>query len=137
MRSRPASAKNPDSYILDLCARNPNLLVPHWLIASFMYYVEDNPLLSDATFDAIVTQLGDQWDTVEHRHKFLIKRDMLKSGFYITDYPLIVQGAANALRRELAATSRPSGGPSGVRVKRLGASGPAQRTATEHRPRGN
>ncbi len=89
-----------DAYVLALCKANPNLLVPHWLIASFMYYVEDNPILADATFDAIVRDLGDQWDMVEHRHKHLIDRGMLKSGFYLQpeDYPGIVKGAASALR---------------------------------------
>lgn len=71
------------------------MLVPHFLIHSWLYYVADTPVIGDATFDALVQMLGDQWDAVEHRHKVLIDRSLLKSGFYLA-YPRIVEGAARS-----------------------------------------
>ena len=93
---------NPDSYVLGLVGRKPNLLVPHFLIHSWLYYVADQPLIQDATFDHLVVQLDARWDSIEHPHKALIDRSLLKSGFYLA-YPSIVEHSAAALREMLNA----------------------------------
>lgn len=95
---------NPDSYVLGLVGRNVNLLVPHFLIHSWLYYVADHPIIQDATFDHLVVQLEANWDRIEHPHKALIDRSLLKSGFYLS-YPTIVEGAARALMRRLQVPS--------------------------------
>ncbi|OYU49827.1 MAG: hypothetical protein CFE31_05640 [Rhizobiales bacterium PAR1] len=51
--------------------------------------------------DEIVKRLGAGWDSIEHRHKGLLDREFLKSGFHITAYPEIVKGAAVSLLRQL------------------------------------
>lgn len=88
--------------MLGLVGRNPNLLVPHFLIHSWLYYVADHPIIQDATFDHLVAQLEARWDSIEHPHKALIDRSLLKSGFYLA-YPSIVEHSAAALRRMLNA----------------------------------
>lgn len=93
---------NPDSYVLGLVGRKPGLLVPHFLIHSWLYYVADHPLIQDATFDHLVKLLDEKWDRIEHPHKALIDRSLLKSGFYLA-YPSIVEPAARALAVKLGA----------------------------------
>jgi hypothetical protein len=83
--------------VLRLVLRNPNLLVPHYLMHSYAYYVQDDPIVSDATFDTLVVLLEDHWERIEHRHKDLLDRTLLKSGFHL-QYPSIVIGATEHLR---------------------------------------
>lgn len=82
--------------------RRPNLLVPWYLMASYAYYVEDEPILSDALYDSICTRLDDEWDTIVHAHKHKIDRSALSAGtgFQMKqeDYPSIVKGAIGDLR---------------------------------------
>lgn len=92
----------PDEYVRGLCAKVPNLLIPHFLIHSWLYYVADQPIISDSTFDWIVSELDARWDTVDHPHKGLIDRGVLKSGFYL-EYPTIVEHSAGALSRLFSA----------------------------------
>jgi hypothetical protein len=94
-----------DKYVLGLVTKNPNLLVPHFLIHSYLYYVADAPIIEDATFDVLVKRLGEEWEAVEHPHKHLIDRDLLKTGFYL-EYPGIVRGAAEWLLVEFAKGKR-------------------------------
>lgn len=98
------SASSPDEYVRGLIAANPEMLVPHFLIHSYLYYVEDNPIVSDACFDEIVQGLRANWKSLKHRHKALIDPSILKSGFYLK-YPGIVIGAACALLHEFSPSS--------------------------------
>lgn len=90
-----------DRYVLGLIGKNRNLLVPHFLIHSYLYYVADSPIIEDATFDIIVKRLGEEWDLVEHHHKSLIDRELLKTGYYL-HYPKIVKDAATLLWQQFA-----------------------------------
>ena len=47
---------------------NLNMLVPFYLMASYAYYEEDDPIVSDAEYDTICRMLDENWDTVEHSH---------------------------------------------------------------------
>lgn len=77
------------------------MLVPHYLMACFLYYVEDAPLLSDALFDDMSKELLARWDGIEHFHKHLISVDDLRAGTgYAIQYPARVRGAARALKRK-------------------------------------
>lgn len=87
---------SPDAYTLRLTSKSPNLLIPHFLIHSWLYYVADRPLISDATFDTLVARLEESWDGLEHRHKALIDKGLLKTGYYLS-YPSIVPHAARSL----------------------------------------
>lgn len=102
-----ARRPNPDAHVLRLVTAKPNLLVPHFILHSYLYYEKDSPVIRDETFDEIVRLLDEKWDTVEHPHKHLIDRSLLKTGFYL-QYPEIVKGAAEELTKELTGRGLPS-----------------------------
>lgn len=89
---------NLDKYCSDLTDTNPNLMVPWYLMASYAYYEQDNPILSDAVFDRLGRRLLEMYDKVEHFHKHLITVDDLKAGTYLGEYPSRIKGAIEALR---------------------------------------
>jgi hypothetical protein len=55
-----------------LASQNPNMLVPWWLMAAFMYEVENDPFLSDGCFDWLSAELFSKWDEVEHRPSSIV-----------------------------------------------------------------
>lgn len=61
------------------------------LMASYAYYLRYESLLSDECFDKMCHYLLENYDSVQHRHKHLITKDMLKAGscYNLTndDYP--------------------------------------------------
>lgn len=78
---------------------NPNMMVPWYLMASFAYYEEDNPILSDGLFDALAKRMLECWDDIDHRHKDLITTDDLEAGTLLKrDFPERVKGAVKHLR---------------------------------------
>lgn len=80
------------------------MAIPHYLMACYLYYHLDQPLLSDETFDGcLVRTLDERRGSLSHPHRDLVPWDMLKTGFDI-EYPLSVKYAALALS---AAFGRP------------------------------
>lgn len=88
--------ESPDAYVLSLVSAHPNLLIPHFLIHSYLYYVCDWPIISDATFDTLVAQLQVKWESLEHPHKHLLDVSLLKTGYYLR-YPRRTASAALSL----------------------------------------
>lgn len=89
---------SPDAYVKAIVKANPNMLVPHYLMACFLYYVMDAPILSDKLFDDMSRELLAKWDSITHWHKDLISLDDLKAGTgYAIQYPQRVRDAAIAL----------------------------------------
>lgn len=87
-----------DAYVKRIIKSNPNMLVPHYLMACFLYYVQDDPVISDALFDEMSKALLAKWDSIKHWHKDLISLDDLKAGTgYAIQYPQRVKSAATAL----------------------------------------
>jgi len=39
-----------DQYAAELFAKNQNMMVPYYLMASYAYYKEDDPIFSDSFF---------------------------------------------------------------------------------------
>lgn len=67
------------------------LLVPYYLMSSFLYYKENKQVLTDKEFDDLCFQLDDEWTKVKHPHKKLIKRSNLKAQTgYNIKFPKIV-----------------------------------------------
>lgn len=80
---------------------NHNMLVPYYLMSSYLYYKLDDCVISDGEFDDICKTLNEKWDMVEHFHKHLVIRDNLLSGtgFCLTDnvdFPNRVKNAAKS-----------------------------------------
>ena len=80
---------------------NTNQLVPYYLMSSFLYYSAHPQWVSplnDIEYDNLCKRLLDEWDSIEHPHKYLIDFESLSSGtgYYLKqdDYPSIVIGAA-------------------------------------------
>lgn len=96
---RSTPKHTPDDYVRGLIGHNANLLVPHYLMACYLYYIEDDPLITDALFDWITKRLMAEWETIEHWHKEYITWDDLVAGTgFALKYPLRVQCAAKRLR---------------------------------------
>lgn len=78
---------------------NPNMLVPYYLMYSYLYYQHNVSLVEDHEYDRVCKKILDEWDNIEHRHKSLINKDSLSAGTgYDLEYPLIVQHAALQLK---------------------------------------
>lgn len=87
-----------DQICVEITAANINMLVPWWIIAAYCYDVEDSPIISDSKFDSLVRKLDENWDTIEHEHKHLLDRSLLKSSIAIQGkYPAKAIGAAKRL----------------------------------------
>jgi hypothetical protein len=89
-----------DKLCEQLTGENQNLLVPWWLMACYAYYIEDDPILSDAAFEKLWKRLDRVWTFVQHQHKDWIDGDALQTGGYLgeADYPVRIPGAVAALR---------------------------------------
>ena len=69
-------------------------------MASYAYYVEDDPILSDHAYDHMVKKMIKEWGKIEHTHKKHLNLDDLKAGTYLGEYPTIIKGAVQSIRRK-------------------------------------
>jgi hypothetical protein len=91
-------AKTADTYVRSIVDHNANMLVPHYLMACYAYYVMDNPIISDELFDHITKRLIKEYDGLTHWHKEHITMDDLIAGTgYALVYPVRTVGAAQRL----------------------------------------
>lgn len=90
-----------DAYVRDIIGSNPNMLIPHYLMACYLYYVMDHPVISDGLFDEICQRLQREWDTITHWHKPYVDREALSAGtgFHLK-YPERTIGAARRMRAD-------------------------------------
>lgn len=72
-----------------------NLLVPKYLIHSYLYYEKDVNIISDEEFNAICKELLENFDIIEHPHKYLIDKESLRANTgYDLKYPTIAKHCA-------------------------------------------
>jgi hypothetical protein len=71
---------NLDKKAQEFIAVKPNLMIPWFLMASYLYYHENESMFSDEYYDALSKELLLKWDQVEHIHKYLIEVDDLMAG---------------------------------------------------------
>lgn len=92
---------NLDKKAKNLLEGNPNMMVPWFLMASYLYYHENESMFSDGYYDTLSKELLLKWDQVEHSHKHLIEVDDLMAGSLYKlkekDYPSMCKGAAHHL----------------------------------------
>lgn len=72
-----------------------------YLVHSYMYYILDDPVISDIEYDLLCKELLEKFDEIDyHPHKHLVSKEDLRagSGYSIRKYPQIVVNLANALR---------------------------------------
>lgn len=88
-----------DNVVRACFKKNPNTCVSFFLSASYCYYILYQSLLSDECFDGMCKWMYENWESIEHEHKFMITKEMLKcgSGYNIPydGYPLRVQNSAS------------------------------------------
>ncbi len=82
-----------------IISRNKNMAVPYYLMASYAYYEQDDPIFSDSYYDELSKLILKNYDTIEHNHKHLISTDDLEAGSYLGTYPARVIGGLDSLRR--------------------------------------
>ena len=102
-----------DSKFVRSTERNANKLVAWYLMAAYAYYVLDDPILSDATYDGLCKSLDYAWDSITHQHKHLVERPALSAATCLLaheKYPPIVVGAVMQLlaAKQSGATNMPS-----------------------------
>ena len=80
--------------------KNKNMLVPYYLMLSYLYYKDNTSLVSDEVYDNLCKTLLDKFDEVKHFHKHLIKKEALTAG---TGYDIVynsrIVSAAMALKK--------------------------------------
>lgn len=89
-----------DDYAAELFSEKINLMVPWYLMASYAYYVEDEPILSDSFFDEMGKTMIAVWDDIEHMHKHHITLDDLRAGTFLGEYPSRVPDALKSLKNQ-------------------------------------
>lgn len=78
--------------------KNKNMLIPRYLMYSYLYYEKNISLISDSEFDNICKDLLENWDNINHMHKHLISRESLEAGTgYDIEYTSMIISSANSL----------------------------------------
>ena len=88
-----------DDHAAEIFAKNINMMVPYYLMASYAYYKEDDPIFTDAFYDTLAKNMLAQWDNITHYHKAVINKDALAAGSFLGEYPSIIEGALKSLRK--------------------------------------
>jgi hypothetical protein len=79
------------------------MTVPWFILTSYTYYVEDDPVVSDACYDFIFKYMLTYWENIVHIHKDIVfaaigSKSTTGSGFAIK-YPNRIKYAVSNLRR--------------------------------------
>ena len=78
---------------------NPNMLIPYYLMFSYLYYEKNISLIDDAEFDGMCKTLLDKLDTLTHMHKHLVTKESLTAGTgYDIKYTNLIKDSAMRLR---------------------------------------
>ena len=77
--------------------KNP---IAKYLMCSYAYYKEDNPLISDQEFDDLAKFILKNYNAIDHPHKHLVTKADLEAGTYLGEYPKMVIGAVKSYRKQ-------------------------------------
>ena len=66
--------------------KNPNMLVPYYLMFSYLYYEKNVSLIEDTEVDKLCQTILEKYDIVEHMHKHLVSKEALTAG---TGYDIV------------------------------------------------
>lgn len=75
--------------------KNP---IARYLMCAYSYYEEDDPLISDYSFDMLAKCILQNYDSIQHFHKHLVTKEDLEAGTYLGEYPERVKGAVKNWR---------------------------------------
>ena len=82
--------------------RSINMSVPYYIMAAYAYYKEDDPIISDHTFDKLALLILENYDTIEHPHKKYLDKETLEAGTYLGEYPRLAIDSLKHLRKYLS-----------------------------------
>lgn len=86
---------------------NLNLTVPWYLMSSYAYYVQDDPIISDSSFDKLAKIMLENWNFIRHAHKYLITTGDLEAGsLLLREYPGRVIGAVEVIKSDVRKDGR-------------------------------
>jgi hypothetical protein len=97
--------KNPGRVLDGQCLACAELIgrppVSWFLMASYLYYIHDLPLISDGLYDNLGRALLHDFDEIEHQHQALLTKEALRAGtmhhIRADQYPLMTRAAAARL----------------------------------------
>ena len=64
----------------DVWRVNPNMLVPYYLMHSYIYYELNDSIITDYEYDELCKELKDKWEDIKHYHKHLVDVTALGAG---------------------------------------------------------
>jgi len=77
------------------------MLVPYYLMYSYLYYKKNESLISDNQYDNLCKDLLKNWDNINHIHKHLISKESLEAGTgYDLKYTSMIISAAEQFLKE-------------------------------------
>ena len=85
---------------------NPNMLIPYYLMFSYLYYEKDISLIADTEFDLLCKNLLEKYDGLKHMHKHLVNKESLTAGTgYDIKYTNMIKSSAMRLNKEILSES--------------------------------
>ena len=82
-----------------------------YLVHSYLYYILDDPVITDDEYDTLCKELLDKFDTLQHPHKHLTTKESLLAGpgYHIPSsaYPTIVKSIAWTIKDKTWKTQKP------------------------------
>tara|TARA_B100000424_G_scaffold71532_1_gene53084 strand:+ start:887 stop:1156 length:270 start_codon:yes stop_codon:yes gene_type:complete len=79
--------------------QNPNMLIPYYLMFSYLYYEKNISLIEDGEFDDMCKTLLEKLDSLTHMHKHLVKKESLTAGTgYDIKYTNLIKDSALKLK---------------------------------------
>jgi NAD-dependent DNA ligase len=79
--------------------RSINMAVPYYIMSAYAYYKEDDPIISDSTFDKLAAFILENYDNINHPHKVYLDPGTLEAGTYLGEYPRLAIDSLNHLRK--------------------------------------
>lgn len=102
---------SPEGGLFDSVARktfkkNRSSCISWILASSYCYYVRYTSILSDTVYDKMCKFVLDNYGSLEHPHKHLLTKDMLRAGtahnLRLDDYPMIVRVTAEKMIEQVS-----------------------------------
>lgn len=77
--------------------KNP---IAKYLMCSYAYYVEDDPIVPDYEFDELAKFILENYDAIDHPHKKHVSKEDLAAGTFLGEYPTMIEGAVRTYRQK-------------------------------------
>lgn len=72
---------------LDCIETDISNAIPWFILSSYAYNVEEDPVISDFVFEKIKKRIVENWDDINHKYKENLDVDIVKGLCYTREYP--------------------------------------------------